>query len=130
MSDCLDGSIRRLGLRANKRSLLFGKTRITNANRNLRIDYRPDHLRMHHARAKNSEFFRFFVRELWDRTRVAYEVRVCGLNTIDVRPNLYLARVESRADQRRRVIRTTTPERCRNTFSRCANKPAEHRNAS
>jgi hypothetical protein len=45
---------------------------------------------MHHSRTEHSELRGFLVRDNGNGPRARYKIRIGSLNTIDIRPDLYL----------------------------------------
>ncbi len=94
---------------------------------NVLVDGWKDRAGVQHFRAEERELRRFVERQLLDEPRVFHDARIRGQHAVHVGPDLNLADVEARAEDRGRVIRSTTAERRRHTRRRRADEAAEHR---
>ena len=103
---------------------------VANPYRNAAFDDRAQRHRMQHFCAKEGQFARLGVGNFIERGGVGNHARVGGQHAVYIRPDNDFAGVESRAQNRRGIIRTASAERGGNSFGRCGDVSGNDRNSS
>ena len=84
---------------------------VQDLDRNALRDRRQDRARVQHLRAEVGQLRRLFERQSRHDVRRLHDAGIGGHHPVHVGPDLNLAGVERRAQNRRRVIRSAAPER-------------------
>ena len=119
---------RGFGFRDDPRARVVRRARVAHAHRNIFIDRRLNRFRMQHFRAEVSKFSRFLIRQHGNRFRFGHDPWISGQHATHISPDLNLARIERRADERSREIRSPA-SKCRcDAAHRAADETPEHWN--
>jgi hypothetical protein len=105
----------------------FRPARVQDANRDVLRHRGEDGAGMQHLRAEIRQLRRLGKRELRDEHRIGDDPRVGGQHPVHVGPDLNFFDVQARAEDRRRIVRSAPPERCRHAGGGRADESAQHR---